>query len=197
MNGPFEWKWKNNPITGEPKGILFIKNCKTIYRNFSGRPTKFTDSGRRQINVLIDDELAAVLEADGWNIKSYKDRSSGGEKEIPFIKVNVKYKDKDDKNKAAMDPVVKIIKNGHKEELNEETVGMLDWAEIDNVDIYISPYHWNVNGDAGVTGYLREAIFTLAEDELESLYVSCGSSCDGNCDKCAENDMEMPFAMED
>lgn len=194
MNGPFEFKFMDDPRTGREKGILEIRNCKTIFRNFAGAATKFTDAGRREFSVIIDEELGDILKEDGWNVKMYKDRN--GEMDLPYIKVKVNYRDEKDERKAALDPVVHVIKNNKIEDLNENTVGMLDWATIENVDIRISPYHWNFNGSSGVSGYLKEAWVTLAVDELERFYVDCGSSCDGDCDKCKSNDMEMPFAFE-
>lgn len=195
MNGPFEFKFLDDPRSGREKGILEIRNCKTVYRNFAGAPTKFTDAGRREFSIIIDDDLASILKEDGWNVKAYKNRD--GEDDLPYIKVKINYRDAKDERKSALDPVVHVIKNGKMEELNETTVGMLDWATIDNVDVRISPYHWNFNGSNGVSGYLKEIWVTLAVDELENLYVDCGSSCDGDCDKCAAHDMDMPFAMED
>jgi len=193
MNGPFEFAFKDDPRTGREKGILEIRNCKTIYRNFAGAPTKFTDAGRRQFSILITPELGDILTADGWNVKTYKNRATGGEEEEPYIQVNVNYRDAKDELKASLDPVVHVIKNGKMEDLTEETVGMLDWATIDNVDVRLSPYHWNFNGNTGVKGYLKEIWVTLAVDELERLYVDCGSSCDGDCDNCVANEMAFPL----
>lgn len=195
MNGDFEFKFMDDPRSGREKGLLVINNCKTIFRNFAGAPTKFTDAGRREFSVLIDDELADILKEDGWNVKMYQDRNK--EMDIPYIKIKVNYRDEKDEKKEALDPSVVVVKNNKEEKLNEHTVGMLDWATIENVDLLISPYHWNFNGSSGVSGYLKAAKITLAVDELEKFYVDCGSSCDGNCDACASHDMDMPFAMED
>lgn len=192
MNGPFEFKFLDDPRTGREKGILEIMNCKTVYRNFAGAPTKFTDAGRREFSVLITPELADILKADGWNVKSYKSRADSDSEE-PYIKIKVNYREVGDTNKAALDPIVHVVKNGKMEELTEDTVGMLDWATIDNVNLRISPYHWNFNGNTGVNGYLKEIWVELAVDEIERLYVDCGSSCDGDCDNCKANDMPMPF----
>lgn len=197
MNGPFEFQFKDDPRTGREKGILEIRNCKTVYRNFAGAPTKFTDAGRREFSVIISPELGDILTADGWNVKDYKNRATSGEQSEPYIKIKVNYRDESDPKKSALDPVIHVIKNGKMEELTEETAGMLDWATIDNVDLRISPYHWNFNGSEGVSGYLKEIWVTLSVDELERLYVDCGSSCDGDCDNCKANDMPMPFTEED
>ena len=79
MNGPFEFRFMDDPRSGREKGVLEIRNCKTMYRNFAGAPTKFTDAGRRQFSIIIDNELADILKADGWNVKTYKNRQTSGE----------------------------------------------------------------------------------------------------------------------
>ena len=134
-------------ITIGPKGILQIDNARIIYRNFSGEGGKFNREGDRNFSVIIDDpELADDLIAQGWNVKAKPPRD---EDDTPFITLPVKVKFN------GRGPRVYLITGSKKNELDEESIALLDSVDIVDVDLDIRPYDWEVNGKTGRTAYLH------------------------------------------
>ena len=140
---------------------LTIENARIAFRNFSGEETQYNRKGDRNFCVMLDSDLAAVLSNDGWNVKYLKPRDP---EEMPqaYMQVKVSY--------GNISPNVVLVKSNSKKTLDEDTVGMLDWAELARVDLIIRPYNWHVNGKEGVKGYLKTGYFTIVEDEFAARY---------------------------
>ena len=110
------------------------------------------------------------MEQDGWNVKWLEPRD---EDEIdandpfvgktPWLPVKVAY----DRGRP---PKIMLVTSRGRTALTEETVEELDWADITNVDLIVSPYNWNVNGKSGVSAYCKSMFVTIEEDELERKY---------------------------
>jgi hypothetical protein len=56
----------------------------------------------------------------------------------------------------------------------EDTVEILDWADIDNVDLMIRPYDWAIKRGkdeaSGRKAYLQSLYITIIEDPLQLKY---------------------------
>ena len=143
-------------------GFLTIKNAKLFSRNFSGKEGKYNPAGRRNFCVFIDDIRAAEdMQNDGWNIRWLEPRDES-EARRAFLQVAVSYKNRP--------PKIVLVSSRGQTQLSEDEINMLDWAEIENVDITINPSHWDVNGKTGIKAYLRSIYVTIYEDELDELY---------------------------
>lgn len=142
--------------------FLTIKNAKLFSRNFSGKEGKYNPPGRRNFCVFINDiRMAEQMKEDGWNIRFLEPRDENEERRA-FMQVAVSYRNRP--------PKVVLVSSRGQTLLGEEDLDMLDWAEIDNVDLTINPSHWNNNGRTGIKAYLRSIFITIVEDELDQLY---------------------------
>jgi hypothetical protein len=130
-------------------------------RNFAGEQGKYNAAGNRNFCYFMEHDLGLQLEEDGWNIRWAEPRDPEEPKQ-PFLQVSVAFN--------SFPPRIIIVSGRGKTQLTEDTVKMLDWAEIANVDLTIRPYSWEVNGKSGIKAYLKSMWVTLKEDEFESKY---------------------------
>lgn len=141
---------------------LVIEDAEILFRNFSGAASQYNNAGKRNFCVIIPtEELAEKLTRDGWNVKYLQPKNEGDEPR-PYIQVNVSYNGRP--------PLIKTITSNGQTQLGEDTVSMLDWADISKVDLIISPYNWELNGKSGVKGYVRSMYVTIEEDVFAARY---------------------------
>lgn len=151
-------------VTIGPKGILQLDDVRIIYRNFSGEGSKFNREGDKNFSVFIDNmELANDLIEQGWNVKIREPREEGDE---PFAHLPVKVKFND------RGPRIYLISGNRRNELDEESVAILDNIDIACIDMDIRPYDWEVNGKTGRTAYLHsmrvvQEVDRFSEDDYE------------------------------
>ena len=170
---------KNDNIT---KNNIMIENGRIGFRNFSGKEGKFNPAGRRNFCVFLDEETAINLIRDGWNVRWLEPKNEGDEKQA-YLQVTVSYEN--------IPPKIIIISSKGKTVLNAETVSLLDWVEIKEVDLIIRPYNWEVSGKFGVKAYIKSMYVTMVEDAFESKYYDVPDSATdaiggcGNCETCS------------
>ncbi len=141
---------------------LRIDSCHLIFKNFSGKDDRYAREGDRSVSVLIDDDdLVAQLMADGWNIKPLASRDPD-EPPKHYLKVAISYK--------VRPPKVWLMTNHKRTMLDEDTIGTLQYARIENADIIISPYSWNVNGKSGIKAYLETLYVKIEDDPFAEKY---------------------------
>ena len=145
-------------------GKLNIENAKMLFRNFAGQEKMYNPEGKRNFCVILEDpEVINMLKKDGWNVK-HRDPREEGEEELFYLPVEVSYKVKP--------PYIMVITGSASTLLDEESVSMLDYADIMTADLVINPYSWDVNGNKGVKAYLDRAYITLEEDPFAKKYSS-------------------------
>ena len=135
--------------------LVVIKKAQIIFRNFSGSAKRFNEEGRRNFCVLLTDDMANVMERDGWRIHWPAETNPDRDRLLPYLKVNVSF--------SKIPPVIYLVSSKGKKMLNEDTVKILDWAEIDHVDM-------KLNKSRNNGAYLRSLWVFIVEDELEEMY---------------------------
>lgn len=140
---------------------IIIEGARIAFRNFSGVAGKFNPPGRKNFCVLLDSELAETLVRDGWNVRFLKPRDEYDEPQA-YLSVMVSFDN--------IPPNVTLVTRKNKQRLDAESVNILDFAEIANVDLTIRPYNWEVSGKTGVKAYLKTMYVTLVEDEFADKY---------------------------
>lgn len=138
-----------------------VENAQIIFRNFSGKESMYNDAGDRNFCVVLDDGVAADMDKDGWNIKYTKPREEG-EPPVPYIQIKVNFKNKP--------PRVVMITSTGRTNLNQDSVEVLDWADIRNADLICNGFDWVVGDKNGTKAYLKTLFITIEEDDLERKY---------------------------
>ncbi len=143
---------------------IVIEHAHIWGRNFSGiEKPPYNKEGDRNFCVELDDiQLARQLAEEGWNIK-FRDPNEQYPEPSAYVQVKVKY--------GKLVPEIYMVgDNGTSTLLNEETVGLLDSSEIENVDLVIRPYNYDVRGEQGVSAYVKTMYVTLAKDPFYEKY---------------------------
>lgn len=142
-----------------------LENVRIGFRNFEGREGPFNKAGDRSFAVFLDQKTAEAMAADGWNVKFPGESNSTDpdlEARDPHLKVSVGF----DYYPAN----VVLVSNGNPTRLSEDEVQMLDWAEIENVDLVLRPYEWSVNRSSGIKAYLKTGYFSIVSDPFAHKY---------------------------
>jgi hypothetical protein len=161
------------PPTEENLQPITFEDVRILFRNFSGKPGRFNAEGDRNFCMILDDEIATAMMADGFNVRFLKARVEG-EPDQPIIEVKVKYKKRD--GTRTIPPRVVLITSRGKTMLDEDMVSVIDYAQITYVDLIINPRRYNIGGREGMTCYLKAIYVTIAEDELEMKYMDTPDS---------------------
>lgn len=164
---------------------IIVENAQIGFRNFSGAAGKFNPAGRRNFCVFFDNKVGNMLADEGWNIR-WLDPKDEGEAPRPYLQVAVSYDN--------IPPTIVLVGKKGKTKLSNESINVLDYAEIENVDLVIRPYNWTANGKSGVKAYVKTMYVTIVEDEFADKYYDtpdsavdaiggCGNceTCDGDC----------------
>lgn len=128
-----------------------FEDATILFKNFSGRPTKYKkEGGLRSFALVLTEEQAEELEQRGYPIKRLRPREEG-EIGDPYIRVTARF--------SNFPPKVYLVCNGKKRLLDEETIGELDTLDIDSWDVIVTPYYWK--DEDGVIQGVKPMLYAL------------------------------------
>ena len=138
------------------------------FKNFAGKKDTYNQNGARMFSILLDEETAKDMEDKGWRIKVLENKKDPSMPAIPSVKVRVSF--------GVVPPKIYMVTSKKKQLLNEETVMLLDTAEIVKCDIVLTPYKGKMSTDDMASAYVRTAYFTIVEDDpFEDEYAEIGA----------------------
>lgn len=148
------------PNANEAKTFM-VEDAQLLFRNFSGNEGRYNAEGEKEFSVILDEKTAKEMLRDGWNVK-YLEAREEGEPNTPYVTVKVSFK--------VRPPNVVMITSTARTKLNDDSIGVLDWADILKCDLIGRGYEWEVGGKQGVKAYLQTMFVTVQEDALEAKY---------------------------
>lgn len=140
---------------------LIMEDARIVFRNFAGKEGKYNREGDRNFCILLDENLAEQMDQDGWNVRALKAREEG-DPDQPYLQVSVGFKGRP--------PNIVLVTSRGRTSLSEDECEILDWADIQMVDLSVRPYEWEVNGKSGIKAYLNSIFVTIHEDALDLKY---------------------------
>lgn len=143
------------------EGNILMEDARIIFRNFAGKEGKYNREGDRNFCVLLPPYIAEDLDRDGWNVKILRGREED-DPDQPYLQVSVGYKNRP--------PKVVMITSRGRTTLTEDEIELLDWVDIEKVDLIIRPYVWEVSDKNGIKAYLKSIFITIEEDALDLKY---------------------------
>ena len=148
----------------QAKEAFLVEDAEIMFRNFAGKEGPYNSDGTRSFALVLTPEFAAQLEKDGWNVKVTKEREEDGDilPGTPFLPVGVRFDIKP--------PTIYLVTESTRTALDENSVSILDWADIKLIDVMIRPYDWEYNGKTGTKAYVQSLFVTINEDPLERKY---------------------------
>lgn len=138
-----------------------LEGARIVYRNFGGREGKYNREGDRSFVLELPVELAETLEAEGWNVR-YPTPRDEDEHPFPRIAVSVAF--------DRRPPRVVLVRGERKVVLEEADVEMLDWADLEAVDLVVRGYDWSRGDDSGTKAYLQTLYAVVADDDIRRKY---------------------------
>lgn len=147
--------------TSQNASLITIENARMKYPNFSGAPDNYSRDPGRNFTVFFNAEEGAALADLGWNVKLRKKNEPDDPDEYQ-MKVFVRFDKKP--------PRCYLVSSRGCTQLGEGLIGTLDDIEYVNVDMEISGYDWEVNGNRGRRAYLKTIYVTGFESDLDRKY---------------------------
>lgn len=141
-------------------GIENLSNRTIKYRNFEGKGGRFNAEGKRNFCVVLDENTANQLEAEGYYVK--RRVLADGDTES-YIKINVGMDSK-------WPPEIHVFTRNGENLYGAAELAALDEADIIKGEVWFKPYQ-SVNSDHK-TAWLDEMIVAIRDNQAKQKYAS-------------------------
>jgi len=148
--------------------------------NFKGKEGMYNREGQKTFCVDIDVEVVEPMMNDHWNVKFHKAQpGEEGPHIVPDPRPNAKPGDMINLERpyvpveARWDvrpPRIVMITSAGRTNLTEDTVEILDWVDMETVDLICRSYRHETQGKVMLKAYLQTMFVTIREDALERKY---------------------------
>lgn len=148
----------------QDNATVLVEGARIMFRNFRGEETPYNKPGDRNFAIALPEDKAETLAADGWNVKKLEPKEGYEEEGVTFyLPVAIRF--------DVFPPRVELVTDTSRSRLGEDQIGMLDWADITNVDLIVRPHNWEMpGGKHGTKAYVKTMFVTIEEDALERKY---------------------------
>lgn len=146
---------------GPRRETVTFREASLIFKNFTGEKRQYNAEGDRNFSIMLAEADAAALARQGWNVKPLKRREED-DQQLYHLKIAVNFGNRP--------PRCWLITSGGRTMIGEGLIALFDQVDFIKVDLVISPYDWEMNGNTGRKAYLQSIFATMYEDELELEY---------------------------
>jgi hypothetical protein len=135
---------------------------KWTFSHFDGREDTFNAEGDHNYTVIIPEDVAQKLLADGWNIRTMAGHEEGDPDEhLLKVKISFKYEG----------PKLFLIKGNRKFRIEDKR----DLKDIrrdtcERIDLIIQPSRWVHGKDSGISAYTKELYATVRQNRFDEMY---------------------------
>ena len=134
---------------------------KWAFSHFDGREDTFNAEGDYNFTMILPDDVAEKLRAEGWNVRTMDGYEEGDPPEH-LLKVKISYKYEP--------PKVFLIKGDRKLRAEKRDLADIRRDTCEQIDVIITPSRWVVGGNSGITAYAKELYAKVKESRFSAKY---------------------------
>ncbi len=164
---------------------ITVRNAVIMYKNFSGRKTDFNREGNRNFCLCLTTEAADRLLEEGLNVKERIRDGESSEDSLKYITIKVNLNSEYPPTIATYG--TKLDGTKYKKVLTAETLGSLDFASFERVDLTFKLFHTVVLDKARTSAYLDDLRVVLRPSDLYGGYYAEYEEADEALNKIEED----------
>lgn len=134
---------------------------KWAFSHFDGREDTFNAQGDHNFTMILPEDVADKLKAEGWNVRDMKGYEEGDPDEH-LLKAKISYKFEP--------PKIFLIKGQRKMRADQRDLADIRRDTCERIDVILTPSRW-VNGqNSGITAYVKELYAVVRESRFSERY---------------------------